>query len=302
MRFKILKSLLKHEDARAHATVTINNWVQPLVQQFVTRLVQTARGAGDLEDWDRLGPTCPTLWSQKPVRHSNGKLMDMKWTFTTMPAIAELAKLQLVSPDTSSVVGAGPMILKSGGKILSMAPPLTIRSSAVAKGVGFLHFVEVSFTTVVIKNSAEAKIKIGTTALHPLEVSAELADVDHWKVLPPYDNFKRYMQKTLPLHIRQIRSTVKGNVDLPQVPNRVWDAAKKWRKKPSPGAAQHAAFTNPRLTKRLCGQIEPDHLRVLREQREQAKWEQQASRKKQQQRKRGRGTQEGPARNVGGDG
>ena len=279
----------------------MHNWVQPLVERFISKLLQAARGSGTLEDWDRIGPDCPVLWSVKPVEHSNGKLLDKKWTFTTMPPIAELARFQLVSPDTSSVVGTGPMIIKSGGKIHCLAPPLTIRSTATVKGVMFIHYVEVTFSTVVIKNKAEGKIKIGTSEMHALDVSNDGADVHHWKLLPPYDDFMRYMKKTLPSRVKNLRDIVKKDINLPQVPDRVWDAVKEWRKKRSPRVAQRVHIMNPRLTRRDCGRIEPDHLRTLRELKEKTRREQQEAaealrERKRQKRAAARANREGPAR------
>ena len=59
MRHQILQRLQKHEDARARVTVHVNNWVQPLAEQLVSKLIRAAQGDGSLEDWARfLFPDC----------------------------------------------------------------------------------------------------------------------------------------------------------------------------------------------------------------------------------------------------
>jgi len=54
-----------------------------------------------------------------------------------MPPIAEIAKFGSVSPLNESGVGAGSIVLKSGGEFISLALLMTIRCYAKLRGKSF---------------------------------------------------------------------------------------------------------------------------------------------------------------------
>ena len=52
----------------------------------------------------------------KIIPDSHGNLFDRQWTITTLSTIAEVAKLDNVSPNNEYGFGWGPLVVKSGGK------------------------------------------------------------------------------------------------------------------------------------------------------------------------------------------
>ena len=185
LRYKLYRRIMKDEDAMSTIRIHVHNWPEESVVRYMSYVERIARGSAANEVYDRM--TCPLLWSIKPVPNSGRKLFDRQWTITTLSAIAEVAKLDSVSPNNESGVGLGPIVVKSGGKIISLAPPMTIRSyyafhsniikpvslslcnhyiSVYAKkrGTSFHHFVTVTCSTVTIPNVSDADLNLKRNA------------------------------------------------------------------------------------------------------------------------------------------
>lgn len=259
---------MKDEDAMSTIRIHVHNWPEQSVVRYMSYVERIARGSATNEVYDRM--TCPLLWSIKPVPDSGRKLFDRQWTITTLSAIAEVAKLGSVSPDNESGVGLGPIVVKSGGKIISLAPPMTIRSYAKKRGTSFHHFVTVTCSTVTIPNVSDADLNLKET--HKTDVSFAKADVLAWKLLPPYTDFEKYMKKVLPEYIKRARDLTKSLEGVPTVPKKTYKLVKSWKRKGEPpGAATHPYWMNPRLSLQACGTIVPDKIRLQREERRRLK-------------------------------
>jgi hypothetical protein len=255
---------MKDEDAMSTIKVIVHNWPEDSVVTYMNNVEMTARGTAEHEAYNRM--TCPLLWSKKVVPESGGKLFDRQWTITTLPAIAEVAKLHCVCPFNESGYGSGPIVVKSGGKVISLAPPMTIRSYAKKRGMCFHHFVSVTCSTVTIPNVSDADLNLKET--HKTDVSFAEADVSAWKLLPPYTDFEKYMKKVLPDYVRNARDNTMKSKDIPHVPKKTYNLVKSWKRKGiPPGVAKHAHWMNPRLSTQACGTIVPDKIRLQREER-----------------------------------
>ena len=88
-----------------------------------------------------------------------------------------------VSPNIESGVGLSPIVVKFGGRIISLAPPMTIRSYAKRRRALFHHFVSVTCSTVTIPNVSDADLNSKET--YKTDVSFAKVDVLAWKLLPP---------------------------------------------------------------------------------------------------------------------
>ncbi len=161
-------------------------------------------------------------------------------------------------------MGVGPIVLKSGGKIISLAPPMTISCYAKLRGKSFQHLVSVSCATVSIPNARDAVLNIKAT--HAIDVSFKSAKVSVWKLVPPYSELERYMMKLLPSYVREARALTKDTKGVPVVPKKTHKLVKSWKENGiSPRVAHHAHWMNPRHTTGMCGTILPDKHRLQRE-------------------------------------
>ncbi len=151
------------------------------------------------------------MWLKKVVPESGGKLFDRQLTITTLPAIAEVAKLHCVCPFNKSGYGSGPIVVKSGGKVISLAPPMTIRSYAKKRGICCHHFVGVTCFTVTIPNVSDADLTLKEA--HKSDVSFAEADVSAWKLLPTYNDFEKYTKKFLLDYVRNARDMTMQSTD-----------------------------------------------------------------------------------------
>ena len=189
-----------------------------------------------------------------------------------MDPIAELAKLDCVSPDNESGVGVGPLVVKSGGKVISLAPPMTVRCYAKKRGKSFHHIVSVTCANVSIPNVVGADLNVKET--HKTDVSFRRADVSAWKLLPPYTDYEKYMKQVLPDYVKYARRMTSDFVGVPAIPKKTYKLVKSWiRGGIPPDVAKHPFWMNPRLTRYACGTIVPDKIRVERERRLQKKKE-----------------------------
>ena len=132
--------------------------------------------------------------------------------------------LDSVSPSNDPGVGLGPIVVKSGGKIISLAPPMTIRSFAKKRGTSFHHFISVTCSTATIPNVSDADLNLNES--HKTDVSFAKADVLAWKLLPPYTNFEKHMKKVLPNYIKQARDMTKHVQGVPNVSKKTYKLAK----------------------------------------------------------------------------
>ena len=266
MRYLFHQALMGHEDARSAVTIRVPNWTYDSIVQYMNVLQATARGTPASPAWDRM-PYSP-VWSIKPVRNSKGQFKNTCWTYTTMAPIVEAAKLDSVSPVSESGVGVGSLVLKSGGKVISLVPPMTFKFTAKPIGDSFLQHVEVRCATVTIANT-DGVTGLNFVETHAMDVSFENASVKTWKLLPPYDNYEKYIQKTLAPQIREARELTQGRDGVPKVPKRTYKLAKTWFKNGlPPGVAHHRFWMNPHLSKPMCGNVEHDQARLAREKRE----------------------------------
>ena len=161
----------------------------------------------------------------------------------------------------------GPIVVKSGGKVVSLAPPMTIRSYAKKRGKSFHHFVSVTCSTVTIPNVPNADLNLKET--HKSDVTFAKADVLAWKLLPPYTDFEKYMKKVLPDYVKQARDMTKNVKGIPTVPKKTYKLVKSWKRDGEhPGVATHPYWMNPRLSRQACGTIVPDKIRFQREERQ----------------------------------
>ena len=272
MRYKMLTEMDKTESTRSSIKVTVPNWVQPSVEGFINSLKRTAHGSVETPAWNRMPMQCGPLWSVIPIPGSDGRLHKKTWTFTTMQAVNEVAKLHLVStlrPDGTSRVGYGPVLLKSGGKIFSLVPPMTFCSYAKQMGSSWCHVVDVRCPVVSIPNSkTDTELQFSET--HDTDVSFASSSVKTWPLLPPYDDYAKYLKKTLPEFVLGARDYYKEKDNAPQVSKKTKKLMKKWAslQLPAPRVSAHPYYMSPRLDKKMCGTIEPDCLRVKREQKE----------------------------------
>ena len=305
LRYKLLNEIDKVESTKSALKVTVANWVQPSVEGIMNSLKYIARGSAETPAWNRMPMQCDLLWSVIPIPGSDGRLYRKTWTVTTMSAVNEVAKLQLVStvrPDGTSKVGYGPVVIKSGGKVVSLATPMTISSYAVLVGSSWRHMVDVSCPVVSIPNS-KTDAELQFSEVHDTDVSFDSAAVRTWTLLPPYDDYAQYLKKTLPEFVAGAHEYYKEKDNAPQVPKRMRKLMKKWitAEVSVPGVSDHPYYMNPRLDKKKCGQIEPDSLRVKRQQKEldrKRKLEEKEREKAERARLRGfkRSQREGPSR------
>lgn len=94
LRYKLYRRVMKDEDAMSTIKVIVYNWPEDWVVTYKYQVETTARGTTEHEAYDRM--TCPLLWSKMVVPESGGKFFDRQWTITTLPVIAEVAKLHCV--------------------------------------------------------------------------------------------------------------------------------------------------------------------------------------------------------------
>ena len=303
LRCLLLKRIDQVESTKSVVKVTVPNWVQPSVEGFINMLRHTCRGSADDPAWDRMPMGCDLLWSDIPIPGSAGRHRKKSWTITTMAGINEVAKLHTVSeikPDGTSKVGYGPILIKSGGKVLSLVPPMTMCSYAQRKGSSWRHVVDVTCPIVSIPNAKNADLQFSEE--HRIDVSFQSSDVNTWPLLPPYDDYSKYLKKALPRYVSGAHEYYKDNENAPQVPKRVRKSITKWLEHvESPRFSDHPYYMSPRLVKKKCGTIEPDCLRVHREQKAQErkrKLEAKERGKAERARERGfkRSQREGPAR------
>ncbi len=128
LRYKLYRRIMKHEDAMSTLRIHVHNWPEDSVVSYMNSLEKVARRCAENEAYDR--QTCPLSWSKKRVPDSHGKLFDCQWTITTLSTIVEVAKLDNVSSNNEPGVGLGPIVVKYGGKIVSLAPSMTNRCYA----------------------------------------------------------------------------------------------------------------------------------------------------------------------------
>ena len=305
LRCLLLKRIDQVESTKSVVKVTVPNWVQPSVEGFINVLRRISHGSAEDPAWDRMPMGCDLLWSDIPIPGSDRRLRKKSWTITTMRGINEVAKLHSISetkPDGTSKVGYGPIVIKSGGKVLSLVPPMTICSYAQQKGSSWRHVVDVSCPIVSIPNAKKSDLQFSEE--HRTDVSFESADVNTWPLLPPYDDYSKYLKKTLPQYVSGAHEYYKDNENAPKVPKRVQKLATMWlrvEKVAAPGFSDHPYYMSPRLDKRKCGTIEPDCLRMKREHNEQErKRKREAKEREKAERARERGfkrsQREGPAR------
>ncbi len=84
-------------------------------------------------------------------------------------------KAELCSPYNEPGVGLGPIVVKSGGTVVSLAPPMTIRSYTKKKGKSVHHFLIMTCSTVTIPNVSDADLNLKET--HKTDLSFAKADV-----------------------------------------------------------------------------------------------------------------------------
>ena len=98
------------------------------------------------------------------------------------------------------------------------------------------------------------------------------SNVYAWKLLPPYTDYKKYINQVLPDYVKYARRMTSDFVSVPAIPKKTYKLVKSWiRGGIPPDVAKHPFWMNPRLTRYACGTIVPDKIRVERERRLQQK-------------------------------
>ncbi len=87
----------------------------------------------------------------------------------TIPPIELVAKLHLVLNHNRDLAGYKMLVVKSGGKVVSLIPPLSFHSRWEQRGSPWMHHVDLIFVTAEISNVKDNDIKLSER--HSIDVS-----------------------------------------------------------------------------------------------------------------------------------
>ena len=82
-------------------------------------------------------------------------------------------------------------------------------------------------STVTIPKVSDADLNLKETLKN--DVSFAEADVSACKLLPPYNDFEKYMKKVLLDYVRNARDMTMKSTDIPHVPKKTYNLVKSWK-------------------------------------------------------------------------